>query len=99
VFESRTAHREKPAAKGGFLSERSLRLVQDARLWNQFWNRLAAHRLPDALVGLLAVEAASRLRPRGRPRDERGRFPGLLLVTVHSVAYITTSCSCRKAPA
>jgi hypothetical protein len=31
--------------------------VQDARLWNQFWNQLAAHRLPDALVGCLAVEA------------------------------------------
>jgi hypothetical protein len=34
-----------------------LRFVQDARLWNRFWNQLAAHRLSDALVGGLAVEA------------------------------------------
>src|SRR5439155_15157737 len=34
----------------------SLRFVQLARLWNHFWNRLAAHRLPDPFVGLLAVE-------------------------------------------
>ena len=42
------------------------RFGRKGRRWNQFWNRLAAHRLPDALVGLLAVEALDvELRRRG----------------------------------
>src|SRR5207247_645329 len=45
-----------PPQRTHFSSERGLQFVRLARLWNRFWNRLAAHRLPDSLVGRLAVE-------------------------------------------
>lgn len=43
-----------------------MQFVQNARLWNQFWNRLAAHRLPDPLIRLRPVEPLDvDLRRRG----------------------------------
>src|SRR5215216_414797 len=66
-FDPGTAHKKaRRKGRAGFLRSGSLRFVQDARLWNQFWNQLAAHRPPDPLVGGLAVEARDvDLRRRG----------------------------------